>query len=88
MERSEVYKLIDGEREYQDSLRYDGVNARFGDMEHEVGEYLVMFATYLRKAEDGWTLNKGNDQALHQIRKLATIAVRCMEEHGAPTREQ
>jgi hypothetical protein len=31
-------------------------------------------------------MNPGNEPALHQIRKIAGIAVNCMEKHGAPYR--
>ncbi len=80
--RKEVYTVIDGEREYQNSLgsdRTDGAN-------HSVGDYLTMMRTYFRKAEDAWTNKPGVEASLHEIRKIAAIAVRCMEEHGAPKR--
>lgn len=82
MERRKVYELIDGERSYQDTLppsRTDGVP-------HTVGDYLVMLDCYLRRAKDDWTNNAGNEQALDEIRKIAGIAVHCMEDHGAPAR--
>ncbi len=81
--RAVVYSVIDGERDYQESLpdsRTDGANKT-------VGDYIVMAERYMRKAIDDWTDNPGNTQALHQLRKVAAICVRCMEEHGAPFRE-
>lgn len=81
--RDVVKRAIDIERSYQDELpsgRTDGSNKSPDD-------YLVMFGTYLRRAEDGWTNHPDNVQALDNIRKLGAIAVRCMEEHGAPHRE-
>ncbi|MHA2279925.1 MAG: hypothetical protein ACXAC5_03490 [Promethearchaeota archaeon] len=42
-----------------------------------------MMSSYFRAAQDGWTNNAGTVFALHEIRKIAAIAVRCMEEHGA-----
>ncbi len=82
MNRQEVYKLIDGERNYQDQL---GPN-RTNGVKHTVGDYLTMMGTYYRKAMDDWTLNAGDEQALNQIRKIAGIAVRCMEDWKAPPR--
>jgi hypothetical protein len=80
--RKEVYSTIDGERDYQDNLpshRTDG-------SDHTVGDYLVMLDSYLGKAKDAWTFNPGTVASLKQIRKIAAIAVRCMEEHGAEPR--
>ncbi len=82
MKREEVYQVIDGERDYQDSLGSD----RTEGFTHSVGDSLVLLDTYLRKAKDAWSLNAGNTAALHEIRKIAGIAVRCMEQNGAPER--
>jgi hypothetical protein len=80
--RKTVYKIIDGERDYQDNLGSD----RTDNSDHSVGDYLTMLDSYLRKAQDGWTDYPGNTMSLKQIRKIAAIAVRCMEEHGAEPR--
>lgn len=80
--RQEVYALIDGERVYQDSLpitRSDG-SAK------TVGDYCTMLRAYQNKLDAAWTDNPGVEHALPIIRKIAGIAVRCMEEHGAPPR--
>lgn len=79
-----VYDVIDGERDYQNSLGPD----RTDGTDRTVGDYLTMFEHYRKKAVYDWASNPSNEQALHQIRKLAAIAVRCMEEHGAPEREK
>jgi hypothetical protein len=76
--RTQVYAAIDGERDYQDSLppsRTDG-------QPRTVGDYLTMLSYYLDQARADWTMNPGNEPALAQIRKIAAISVRCMEEHG------
>ena len=83
MKREAVYNLIDGERDYQDILppnRTDG-------SDKTVGDYLVMLQSYTNKAIAAWTDNAGNDAALDQIRKIAGIAVHCMEDWGAPPRK-
>jgi hypothetical protein len=82
MTREEVYTLIDGERDYQDRLppsRTDG-SAK------SVGDYLTMLRYYLTQAEAKWTSSSGNLGALDNIRKIAGITVKCMEDHGAPER--
>lgn len=86
--RAEVYAAIDTEREYQDTIvETDPSRCSQTGPAHSVGDYLTMMATYLRKAQDDWTGTAGNDAALDQIRKIAGIAVHCMEDHGAPKRD-
>lgn len=80
--RELVYNAIDVERDYQDNLGPERTDNR----PHSVYAYLVMFDSYLRKAIDGWTNNAGDKVALDNIRKLAAICVRCLEDHGAPHR--
>lgn len=82
MNRAEVYSLIDGERDYQDKLGPD----RTDYVKRTVGDYLTMLTVYLRRAQDDWTNNSGNIQSLDEIRKIAGIAVHCMEDYGAPAR--
>jgi len=77
--RKIVYEVIDGERDYQNNLPSD----RTDNSEKTVGDYLTMLESYRRRASDAWTDNAGTQDALHVIRKIAAIAVRCMEEHGA-----
>lgn len=81
--RLEVYAAIDAERDYQNSLGPDRTDGN----QHTVGDYLIMLDRYVRKAQDEWTDRAGNTSALDQIRKIAGIAVRCMEEHGIVNRE-
>jgi len=81
--RKDVYEAIDSERDYQDRLSADRTDGR----EHAVGEYLTMLRHYLNKADEAWTMNAGDLAALEQMRKIAGIAVRCMEDWGAPKRD-
>jgi len=81
---TEIVRLvIDEERDYQDALPPSRTNGR----RKTVPGYLCMFHTYLNRAIDAWSLTAGDTEALNNIRKLAAICVRCMEEHGAPLRE-
>jgi hypothetical protein len=77
--REEVYKVIDGERNYQ--------NTKWAGHSHEVGAYLTMMRNYMTKAEYAWTDNNGELPALDVIRKIAAICVHCMEENGIVERK-
>ncbi len=79
MNRKDVYKLIDGERNYQDGL---------GGKPLCVGEEILLAAEYLERARKEWTedFNSPEMGALAMLRKVAGIAVRAMENHGAPVR--
>ncbi len=78
--REQVYRLIDFERDYQDSLGEDRT-----DSQHTVNDCLVMFSVYLDAAIYDWTKD-GDKGCLKQISKLAGVAVHCMEDCGAPRR--
>ena len=82
MTRQEVYALIDGERDYQNRI---SKSRGYRDI-HTTAEHLVLLRTYLQKAEEAWTNNAGNMPAQDVVRKIAAIAVRCIEENGAPPR--
>ena len=81
MKREDVYKLIDGERNYQDKL------STRPDIPIE--EELIILRTYLRKTEDTYTATFDDPKELPTmafIRKLAGICVRCMENHETSAR--
>jgi hypothetical protein len=87
--RQAVYAAIDGERDYQDQfVETDPTRHDSSLPAHSTGDYIVMLTTYIREAQEAWTRNAGDDQALHSIRKIAGIAVHCMEDHGAPERRR
>ncbi len=80
--REEVYRAINAERDYQDNLpetRRDG-------RDHTVGEYIVMLHYYMNNLDKCWSMYPGDSEALEVMRKIAGIAVHCMEDHGAPYR--
>lgn len=87
MERSEVYELIDRERDYQERLGIERSESVAQKRTLEVAEYITMLDAYVRKAANAWTFHPGSELALAEIRKIAAIAVRCMENHGAPERK-
>ena len=82
--RSDVYLVIDGEREYQDTHRFhDPMQPML-----TTGDYITMMRAYTDKLPAAWAFNPGvaPEDVLHNMRKIAAIAVQCMEVHGAPSR--
>ncbi len=86
MKRQEVYQVIEGERDYQDSLQVQNDWAYNG--QPSVTEELVMMEEYLQKARTEWVHNKGDEKCLDMMRKVVGIGVRCFENHGVPKRNQ
>lgn len=81
--RSDVYKTIDGERDYQDK--------RWGyNKETSVAEYVLYMEDYIQKARHDLTRYSdpmGAEAALSTIRKIAGLCVACMEQHGIQERK-
>ncbi len=84
MKRQDVYQVIDGERDYQDSLTVQNDWAHQGHP--SVAEELVMMEEYLQKARTEWVQNKGDGKCLDMMRKVVGIGVRCFESHRVPER--
>lgn len=82
MTRQEVYDLIDGERAYQQSFWTPEKIGR----EQTVGDYLTLIRRYSALADAAYADKEGDQPALDVMRKIAAIAVHCMEDHGAPAR--
>lgn len=83
--RSDVYAVIDGERDYQQSL--PGNRSEDPLRVRTMAEYLTMLDHYVRHAQDAWTTRAGIEVPLHDMRKIGALAVRCMEEWGALSRD-
>lgn len=84
--RSEVYAAVDSERDYQ--KKWDKEDPKG---EHSVTEFLLYMQDYLNQAITQVTRNPsrtGEAMALHTMRKIAGLSVACMEQHGAPLREE
>lgn len=82
--RPQVYTAIDGERDYQKQF----VPAADFIVHKTIGEEVLLLCEYADRARKLWTDHPDADgECLHQIRKIAAIAVRCMEQHGALERE-
>lgn len=85
MKLGKVFAIIKGERDYQDAQQETG---RFQVAVHTVGEELVLMKVYLDKAMAKYAKDFGDASALHGIRKVVALAIRCMENHGALPREE
>lgn len=86
MNRSEVYKHLDIEREYQDlkwNPRRDLVNV--GDEDLSISDWLNFMEFHLEKAKNQMYYHK-NDAALDEVRKVTALGVRCLELNGCPER--
>ena len=81
--RKQVYKLIDGERAYQNKKW--GVDSGRAEMpEHSPQEWLTYIKDYAEEAlhigaREPWETGEAKQMA--NIRKIAAIAVAAMEEH-------
>jgi len=86
MERQEVYRRIDQERDYQDWRWDDGLREdRVLDEEKPPAEWLNYIKFQLEQAEvSNYMLDK--EETMNHIRKIAGLAVRAMEVHGCPER--
>jgi hypothetical protein len=92
MKREEVYKLIDGERDYQDQQWPENIAPTVTPTMNtyyplRIGEDLALIEVYLRKALDTWSTERRPEfETMGIIRKIAGICVRSMETNGAPMR--
>jgi hypothetical protein len=73
-----VLKAIRSEREHQD--------ARFPGHHHSVGEWILILEKLLGDAKRAWISDRGDVEALHEIRQLTATGVAAMEQCGAPLR--
>jgi hypothetical protein len=81
MERSEVYKLIDGERDYQEIKWGPDVSSSGG--KHSAEEWLMYMEDYLNEAKH--ILSREATQtalpkAMDCIRKITAMGVKAMEQ--------
>lgn len=79
--RQEVYAALDTERLYQSDASSD-VIAPADSL--SIGDEILLMEEYLALARSAWAgTNKPEIEALHIIRKVGGMCVRCMETHGA-----
>jgi hypothetical protein len=92
--RADVYKAIDGEREYQQ--KWEDAESKG---KHETGAFILFMEHYLKEARrlESTLENGGNgvvslvggrqEGSLDFVRKVTALGVACMEQNGAPERE-
>ncbi len=82
MTRAEVYQAINSERSYQDK--------KWGGAEHDrfwnAGDWIVFMEVFLNKAKEEYASMDGNPSS--EIRKVAALAVACMEYCGVSCRKE
>lgn len=87
-DRADVFKAIDSERDYQDS-RWNPETTT-SDGLHSLEEWYVYIEDYVSEAKHALSRlprQEGDPKALDIMRKVATMAVCAMEQHGAPQRK-
>lgn len=87
MDRKQVYEIIEGEvkfAEHWDTL--PRTERPLKDSEKPVEFWLTHIRRYLGYADEGC---RGTDKtvALENVRKIAALCVRCMENNDTPRRE-
>lgn len=87
MKREEVYKAIDSERDYQDTIWNEKNTSSKGI--HTPEEWIIYLDDYLREAKTLLSRNSidvAKPQVLHIFRKLAAMLVCAGEQQGMPCR--
>lgn len=79
----EVITAINEELVYTSRLHKLG---RADQEDYGVEGQLITLATYTRKAQDAWVNNAGPQPSLHELRKVAAIAIRALLLCGCPRR--
>jgi hypothetical protein len=85
--RAEVFRAIDSERRYQNAQR--GNAKRHANMPPVMtpGECILTMEKCLNDARVAWYAPEGGTACLEHLRKVAAVAVQCMENYGAPIRQ-
>lgn len=78
--RAEVLAAIDSEEQYQ--LAKWGKNGR----NHEIAAWILYMQSYLNEAQHIASRTSPETVVLDIIRKVTTMGLACMMEHGAPLR--
>ena len=78
-----IFQKIKDERDYQDHI----CTLKEIPLNPSVEGELVMLKTYIDKTLILWTKNPSSPQILSELRKIAGIAIRGLENHGCPKRD-
>jgi len=82
MKRTDVFGLISGERDHQNAL---GHHSDGRDSVTAVAAWVVYMETHIAKAK-GYIYGGDERKALAEVRKVAALAVACMEHNSTPPR--
>ena len=88
MNREQVYKILDGERDYQD-LKWGSTFSgnRPGNGDRSIDEFVLYMEGYMRDAVQHASHYADTERVLETLRKVAALAIRCFEQHGCPERK-
>jgi len=90
MERKEVYKVIDGERDYQD-IKWAGTKSNNepgeGALDRTIDEYAAYIQGYANELINIVSHTDDRFAKLDAVRKVAALCVACMESNGARARD-
>ena len=90
--RREVYAALDSERDYQDMrIVRDGSTGDLAEHSHTPEEYLLYMQDYLTEGIHVASRTWGaacKPAILEVIRKVTALGVACMEQNGAPLRQE
>lgn len=75
MNRQDVHRLLDAERDYQ--------KAKWGDRQHSVPAWLLVLRQELNEAMEAWATTGDDAAAMDEVRQVAAVAIACLEQHGA-----
>jgi len=59
---------------------------KWGGRQHTAGEWVLILSKLADDARLAWVSEKGEEAALHEVRQIATTAIACMDQLGAPLR--
>ena len=86
--RQAVYEAIDTERMYQDTKWGHTLSGgRPGKGERSADEFILYIVGYADKLKAYASEFANTETKLHFVRKVAGLCVACMEQHGAPKRD-
>ena len=85
MKRNDVYRLLDGERDYQIERHKQHVFPH-DDENHSVADWLVYMDEHLTRAKQAVYMLNFNE-AMAQVRKATALGVACMEFKDTPPRD-
>ena len=78
MDRTEVYKVIDSERNYHEAQAKKWDHKGNPTVEAEI----LMMEEYMRKVRTAWVEHHNDETSLDMMRKVIAMGVRCLENHG------